>query len=110
MRSLAIRAALAAMLVIVVTGEPFESHVNPYAIAKETDGHLLNLQNPEFLGYQENKSERLRREADPEPSRPRPQQVPPRPPHPRLRREADPEPSRPRPQQVPPRPPHPRLR
>ncbi|XP_014615316.1 PREDICTED: uncharacterized protein LOC106793145 [Polistes canadensis] len=110
MASLVIRAALAAMLIIVVTGESFELHVNPYSLAKESEGHLLNLQNLEHHGFQEIKSERLRREADPEPSRPRPQQVPPRPPHPRLRREADPEPSRPRPQQVPPRPPHPRLR
>ncbi|KAI4497592.1 hypothetical protein M0802_007362 [Mischocyttarus mexicanus] len=111
MKSLAIRAALAAMLVIVVTGETFEPHVNQYAIAKETESNLLNLQNPELNGYQEIKSgERPRRDANPEPSKPRPQQVPPRPPHPRLRREADPEPSKPRPQQVPPRPPHPRLR
>ncbi|KAF7402820.1 hypothetical protein HZH66_005087 [Vespula vulgaris] len=127
MRSLAIRAALAAVLVIVVNGETFESHsIYPHAIiSKKTDTHQPNLQIPEIQEYQDQFDVRKRREADPESNKPRPQQVPPRPPHPRLRREADPESNKPRPQQVPPpdpesnkprpqqvppRPPHPRLR
>ncbi|XP_043666999.1 uncharacterized protein LOC122628618 isoform X3 [Vespula pensylvanica] len=100
MRSLVIRAALAAVLVIVVNGETFESHsIYPHAIiSKKTDTHRPNLQIPEIQQYQDQfdvvNIHRKRREADPESNKPRPQQVPPRPPHPRLRREANPESSR----------------
>ncbi|KAF7406579.1 hypothetical protein HZH68_005948 [Vespula germanica] len=84
MRSLAIRAALAAVLVIVVNGETFESHsIYPHAIiSKKTDTHRPNLQIPELQEYQDQFDVRKRREADPESNKPRPQQVPPRPPHP----------------------------
>ncbi|XP_043666997.1 uncharacterized protein LOC122628618 isoform X2 [Vespula pensylvanica] len=84
MRSLVIRAALAAVLVIVVNGETFESHsIYPHAIiSKKTDTHRPNLQIPEIQQYQDQFDVRKRREADPESNKPRPQQVPPRPPHP----------------------------